>query len=162
MVSDDSGSLNPFLWCRDCTGSVAVLFGYAVLGICCLGDQFTPHIDTIGDAFYFSVVTISTVGYGDFTPTSATARLFTVSTIILGIILISTSVGATLMPSLVRNIEQITLGRDRKVTRNNHYIIVGYSALSNNTYRELLNRDQHVTVILRHESDAKPGSGKAH
>ncbi len=134
--------------------AVVILFGYAILGIYYLGDQFAPNIDTLGDAFYVSVVTMSTVGFGDFTPTSAEARLFMVSIIILSITLFSTAVGATLIPALIRKMEQITRGRDGKVNRNNHYIIVGYSALANNTYRELVSRHEQVTVILRQESDS--------
>ena len=134
--------------------SVVVLFGYAILGVYYLGDQFSPNIDTLSEAFYVSVVTMSTVGYGDITPISAETRLFMASIIILSIILFSTAVGATLIPALVRKIEQITRGRDGKVNRNNHYIIVGYSALANNTYRELVSRHEQVTVILRQESDS--------
>ena len=37
------------------------------------------------------------------------------------------------------------------MTRNDHYIIVGYSTLSSNTYRELTSRGKQVTVILRQE-----------
>ena len=37
--------------------------------------------------------------------------------------------------------------------RINHYIIVGYSALSANTYRELVGRHEQVTVILRDDTD---------
>jgi voltage-gated potassium channel len=33
---------------------------------------------TIIQALYFSVVTLTTVGYGDFTPTSAEAQIFTI------------------------------------------------------------------------------------
>jgi voltage-gated potassium channel len=40
------------------------------------------------------------------------------------------------------------------VKREDHYIIVGYSALSSNTYRELVSRDKPVTVILLHEPDS--------
>ena len=37
------------------------------------------------DSFYFSVITLSTVGYGDFSPTMAISKLFTVVYIFLGI-----------------------------------------------------------------------------
>lgn len=37
------------------------------------------------DAFYFSVITIATVGYGDFAPQSAFGKLFTVFYILCGL-----------------------------------------------------------------------------
>jgi voltage-gated potassium channel len=37
------------------------------------------------DSLYFSVVTLATVGYGDLTPTTAPAKLFTVGYITVGI-----------------------------------------------------------------------------
>jgi voltage-gated potassium channel len=133
--------------------AVVVLFGYAVLGTYHLGDQFSPHIDTLIDAVYVSVVTMSTVGFGDFKAITPETRLFLVSIILLSIILLSTAVGATLIPAMVRKIELITVGRNIKMIRINHYIIVGYSALSANTYRELVGRHEQVTVILRDGTD---------
>lgn len=41
------------------------------------------------DSFYFTVITLSTVGYGDFSPTTLVAKLFTVLYIILGLGLLS-------------------------------------------------------------------------
>ena len=37
------------------------------------------------DSFYFSVITLSTVGYGDFSPTTAISKIFTSAYIFLGI-----------------------------------------------------------------------------
>jgi voltage-gated potassium channel Kch len=37
------------------------------------------------DSLYFSVITLSTVGYGDFSPTTPLSKLFTMAYIFLGI-----------------------------------------------------------------------------
>ena len=37
------------------------------------------------DAFYFSVITLTTVGYGDFSPQTAVGKIFTVVYIVLGL-----------------------------------------------------------------------------
>ncbi|MFZ1395591.1 MAG: potassium channel family protein [Candidatus Promineifilaceae bacterium] len=37
------------------------------------------------DAFYFSVITLTTVGYGDFSPQTAVGKIFTIVYIILGL-----------------------------------------------------------------------------
>ena len=134
--------------------TVVVLFGYTILGLYHLGDQFSPKIDTLAEALYMAVVTMSTVGFGDFTPITPDARLLIVSIIVLSITVLSTAVGATLIPAMIHRIENITAGRRDKVIRNDHYIIVGYSTLSSNTYSELVSRGQPVTVILRSQPDS--------
>jgi voltage-gated potassium channel len=46
------------------------------------------HIKTFYDAVYFSIVTLTTVGYGDITPVSGYGRFITILIIISGIIFI--------------------------------------------------------------------------
>jgi len=140
--------------------ALLVLLGYAVFGSYHLGTQFSPAIDSLADAFYVSVVTISTVGFGDYTPATPEARLFMASVIIFSLAVLSSAVGATLIPAMIHGIEQINLGKRNKMNRKNHYVIVGYSALAANTYRELRARNEHVTIIVRHPPDGAlfPGS----
>ncbi|HOV52442.1 MAG TPA: ion transporter [Methanothrix sp.] len=47
-----------------------------------------PLVQNFGDAFYFTVVAVSTVGFGDIVPVSGEGRLITLAMIISGIILI--------------------------------------------------------------------------
>jgi len=47
-----------------------------------------PKVENFGDAFYFTVVAVSTVGFGDIVPASGAGRLVAVAMIITGIILI--------------------------------------------------------------------------
>jgi voltage-gated potassium channel len=133
--------------------ALIVLFAYAVFGTYRLGNQFSPPIDTLTDAFYVSVVTITTVGFGDFSPATSEARLFVVSVIFFSVTVISTAVGATLIPALIHRIENTNLGKLSKMNRREHYIIIGFSALSANTYRELIDRNRNVTVILTSPED---------
>ena len=46
------------------------------------------------DGMYFTMVTMSTVGYGDFSPTAGRARVFTIFYALVGIIVVFTQVGA--------------------------------------------------------------------
>jgi len=140
--------------------AVLVLFGYTVFGIYRLGDQFSQPVNSLADAFYVGVVTMSTVGFGDFSPITAEARLFISSVILLSVTVLSTAVGATLIPAMVKKFEEIHHGKYNRMSRNQHYIIVGYSALSANTYRELTTRNEKVTVILRNTDDSPLFPGK--
>jgi len=47
-----------------------------------------PDVTTFGDAFYYVVVALSTVGFGDIVPVTAAGRWITVAAILVGIIVI--------------------------------------------------------------------------
>lgn len=51
-------------------------------------NPINPGVQNFGDAFYFTVVAISTVGFGDIVPVTEAGRFVTVAMIISGIILI--------------------------------------------------------------------------
>ena len=53
---------------------VLVLMCYGVLGAFLLGAGFAPPVTNLPTAFYFTVVTVSTVGCGDIVPQSHEAR----------------------------------------------------------------------------------------
>ncbi|MBC7080228.1 MAG: ion transporter [Methanothrix sp.] len=55
-----------------------------------------PEVNNFGDAFYFTVVAVSTVGFGDIVPVSGAGRLVTLMMIISGIILIPIQVSRIL------------------------------------------------------------------
>jgi len=47
-----------------------------------------PNVDTFGDAFYYVVVTLSTVGFGDILPVTTVGRWITIAAILTSVILI--------------------------------------------------------------------------
>ncbi|WP_277541666.1 ion transporter [Haloarcula laminariae] len=55
--------------------------------------RHNPGVTTFGDAFYYTVVTITTVGFGDIVPVTAAGRWVTVGGIIAGIILVPWQAG---------------------------------------------------------------------
>ena len=128
--------------------SISSLLIYAVFGALYLGDGFAPPIRTIVTAFYFSIVSMSTVGYGDIVPRSDTARLFTASIIVLGITVFATSISAVLGPVIGGKLKRIVKGGISNVTRKNHYLIVGASPLAHSVYAGLKKRGYAVTVIV--------------
>jgi voltage-gated potassium channel len=52
-----------------------------------------PDVGTFGDAFYYTVVTLTTVGFGDIVPLTPAGRWMTVSAILAGILLIPWQAG---------------------------------------------------------------------
>jgi voltage-gated potassium channel len=128
--------------------SVLSLLIYAVFGTLYLGNEFNPPVTDAGTAFYFSIVSMSTVGYGDITPHTITARLFTASIIILGITVFATSISAIAGPVIGGNLKRLVKGRFSTAMRKNHIIIAGETPLALSVYDGLRRRGEEVTVIV--------------
>ncbi|CAM5182971.1 Voltage-gated potassium channel OS=Castellaniella defragrans OX=75697 GN=HNR28_000760 PE=4 SV=1 [Castellaniella defragrans] len=135
--------------------SVGSLLVYSVFGTLYLGDEFNPPIQDPITAFYFSIVSMSTVGYGDITPHTAAARLFTTSIIIMGITVFATSIGAIAGPLIGGNLRRMMRARISHAMRKNHIIIAGVSPLAQSVYSALRQRGHEVTVIIPTE-EASP------
>lgn len=128
--------------------SMVSLLIYAVFGTLYLGDEFNPPIKDAATALYFSIVSMSTVGYGDITPHGNTARLFTASIIILGITVFATSISAIAGPVIGGNLKRLVKGRFSNAMRKNHIIIAGATPLAISVYDGLRRRGDEVTVIV--------------
>jgi len=85
--------------------SIASLYG--IIGSLFYGNEFAPPIDNYIKAFYYTVTTITTVGYGDIAPASDNARLFTSSLIIIGV---AVFLSATLLigETLIQRLDKIS------------------------------------------------------
>jgi voltage-gated potassium channel len=97
---------------------------------------------------YLGNVSMSTVGYGDITPHTGTARLFTASIIILGITIFATSISAIAGPVIGGNLKRLVKGRFSTAMRKNHIIIAGATPLAMSVYDGLRRRGDEVTVIV--------------
>jgi hypothetical protein len=76
----------------------------SAFGLVVLGTVVYRYIEDWSwvDSFYFSVVTITTVGFGDLTPTTDGGKLFTVFYILVGISIFTTFLNARLKVRAVR------------------------------------------------------------
>lgn len=128
--------------------STGALMLYAVFGTLYLGEEFSSPITDLPTAFYFSIVSMSTVGYGDLYPVTSTARLFTASIIVMGITVFATSISAIIGPVIGGNLKRIVKGRISNVMRKNHYIVLGATPTAHSVYAGLVERSEPVTVVI--------------
>lgn len=136
-----------------------LLLAYGVLGSLFLGQGFAPPINDLQQAVYFTVVTMSTVGYGDILPKTDDARLFVVSLIVVGITVFVTTLSALVGPILQGRLSHILEPRGaKKMRRVDHYIIAGTGALARNTARELVQRGLGLVVITDDETERVDGA----
>jgi len=130
--------------------AAAVLLAFvtwATAGTLRLGDQFEPPVEDLTTALYFTIVAVSSVGFGDIVARGVEARLFVVLMISLGLVVGATALSSILVPLLSGRMREILGGRGY-VERSNHYVIVGKSPLGRNAAVELEKRKQHVTLVL--------------
>ncbi|MHB8543039.1 MAG: ion channel [Leptospirales bacterium] len=128
--------------------SIVLLFGYSIFGAYLLGDGFKPPIQSLMTALYFSVVTMSTVGYGDIVPRSDDARMFVLSVILLGISVFMASLSTVILPMMNERVQHLLMGGKRKMVRKDHYILVGTGGLAYNAFLELTRRKLPVTLVV--------------
>lgn len=139
--------------------SILLLMGYGIFGSFILGKGFTPPIQNLTTAFYFAIITMATVGYGDIVPKTDDARLFVVSLVILGITVFSASLSSVIIPLINDRIKKALLPEGKMPTRKNHTILIGTGSLARSTFQELAARHQPVTLITPHEISDPPFAG---
>lgn len=134
--------------------AIIIVASYGILGTYYLGKMgefagFNPQKDGIISAAYFTISTISTVGYGDITPTTNTARLFVITLIIMGIGVFLSAVVTVGGDFLTGRIETLT-GRIAKVesrTFNDHVVLIGTN--STNLYiAERLKESKEKFILI--------------
>ncbi|MFC3956953.1 NAD-binding protein [Halovivax cerinus] len=132
---------------------------YGTIGGYHLREQF-DGIDTILDAFYFTLITSSTVGYGDITPnqSSEAAVLFTMSVLVLGVASFGIAVGALVGPAIQARISK-TLGKmsdSQLQTLDDHVLVLGYGDLTEPIIEELVEAGLTFAVVTRDEEATEP------
>ncbi len=105
-------------------------------------------INTLFDALYWSIVTISTVGYGDVTPTTQEGRMVAILVIIAGIAVISfaTSIVVTAFTEKLDDIRENKMLSDIKGLKH-FYLICGYGIVAKQTASKLRRSGRTVVVL---------------
>ena len=139
---------------------VGSLLVYGTLGSLWFGQGYDPPIHSLPTAFYYTIETMSTVGYGDIVPHTTVARMFTVSMIVLGISVFATTLSVVIGPLVGGSLKRALEGKMQKEQRKNHYVIIGTSSLAYAMWKELTSRGVAVTVIapVGHASPYPPNA----
>lgn len=147
--------------------------GYGTAGTYALREGF-GQVETVLDAFYYAVVTASTVGYGDVTPISQQARLFSLSVVVLGTASFAVALGSVLGPAIEARFARAlgTMTETEYDLLENHTVILGYGDLTEPLIEELGDkafvvvtddaevvsryRNRDIKVIRGNPSDEQP------
>lgn len=127
------------------------LLSFSMLGSLYIGEEFKPHITSLMDAFYFSIVCMTTLGFGDIVPVTSNSRIFTLTVVILGITVFTTSI-VYVMGFLARGTRNIVKKRIAKM--HNHFIIIGSSVLASQLEKGLREQGKPVIGICSDKNNA--------
>jgi len=117
-------------------GILAIL-AYGSFGTYMLGEGFKPQIHELTTSFYYTIITLATVGYGDFVPVTQETRLFVVSLLIVGLSVFATVIASVLGPAFSGEINRFFNPREERMKPKDHVILAGEGTLARNTSREL-------------------------
>ncbi len=129
------------------TGAIVGAQLYGTIGAYALRDEFNG-VANLTDAFYFTLVTASTVGYGDITPLSPTARLFGMSVVVVGTASFAIALGSLLGPAIEARFSK-ALGRMTQTQLElleDHLLVLGHGDLTDVILDEI-GRDMDYLIV---------------
>lgn len=106
------------------------------------------NISSFFDAIYWSLVTISTVGYGDISPVTDVGRALTMILIMAGIGFISFTT-SIITSAFTEKLEELKLNRVKiKINKlDNYYLVCGYGQISKIFCKKLEQRGEKFVII---------------
>ncbi|MGH7939975.1 MAG: NAD-binding protein [Limisphaerales bacterium] len=137
------------------SGILAVL-AYGTIGTYLLRNGFKPPIQT-GDwttAFYYTIVTLSTVGYGDIVPATPQARWFAISLLVAGLGVFASAIASALGPKISGELIRLFNPKEKTMELKNHIILVGEGSIARNTAEELKQRGVTFVQIVSSKAGA--------
>lgn len=127
--------------------SLAAVQVYGTVGAYVLQEQYAG-IESWTDAFYYIVVTGTTVGYGDATPITPFAKLFTLSFLVIGTAAFGVTFGSLLVPAMEARISSAfgNMNASQLSLLEDHVLVLGYGDLTEPLLEELT-RTTDVVVL---------------
>ncbi len=109
------------------------------------------NIKNFSDALWYTIVTLTTVGYGDYYPVSPIGRL-------LGLIVIISSLGVLgyligKMTNLIQNYMKKKSEGYYGVDYENHFILIGWDQFSKQVANQLVHANKEVVIVTDQKTD---------
>jgi voltage-gated potassium channel len=126
---------------------IIILFIYGIVGA-----HFIMGLNLI-DSIYYAVITMATVGYGDYIPHTGVQKIFATTLALAGVALLA-YVFNMLLTNFQERMSKYSKGaRKMRAIKNmdDYYILCGYGRVGKVVFEELTQRNQNVIVIEKNE-----------
>ena len=125
--------------------TVIILFGGAV-SLYLLEHKVNKTVDSLGDAFYWAVISMTTTGYGDIIPSTPAGRVVAVIVVLSGLVLLSI-VTATVASVFVE--KKIREGKGLEtITAKDHVVLCGWNNNAEEAVESLFRSMPAQTLLL--------------
>ncbi len=131
-----------------------IVFGVVETYILGQGNNFSQHIDLL-NAIYFTIITISTVGYGDITPITPAAKVFVIILIILGLGAFLTTISlisGEIMDSRINKLTSKITSIEGRMTKN-HVLLLGGGAINMAYIEKLKAKKEKYLIVVQNKED---------
>ena len=122
---------------------IIILFIYGIVG-----SYFIMRLNFV-DSVYYAVITMATVGYGDFTPHTGIQKIFA-TTLALGGVALLAYVFNIILTNFQEKMSEYSKGarKLRSMSKmDDYYILCGYGRVGKVVFEELKSRNQNIIVI---------------
>lgn len=111
--------------------------------------NFSHPITTFFDAIYFTIITISTVGYGDIVPVTEISKVFVIFLLFIGLGIFAsaiTFISGEIMNNRLQNLSGKISNTERRFLRK-HTILVGYNSTNIIIAKILKEKSERFIII---------------
>ena len=122
---------------------IIALFIYGIIG-----SYFIMGLNLV-DSTYYAIITMSTVGYGDYTPLTTIQKIFATTLAISGVALLA-YIFNIMLSNFQKKMSEYSKGVKKMKAielMEDYYIICGYGRVGKVVFNELIDRNQNVIVI---------------
>lgn len=126
--------------------TVALALVYGICGSYMLRAHY-EGIKTMMDAVYYTIITYSTVGYGDIVPITTEAKVFTITMVLIGLGSFATTATFIIGPKIESKVKGIFNIMGNLSSMKDHVIICGFSDLAKAIAKHLKLHDIHYVII---------------
>jgi voltage-gated potassium channel len=111
-----------------------------------------PTVHTLWEAFYFTIVTIFTVGYGDLYPTTMASQALAVFVVVLGFTALITSLQSIFNHVISMDLREELGLPSRRVRMKNHIILCGYGNVGQRIFEQLKEKGDKFVVVEKDQA----------